>query len=32
MPDKRDRALLEADLAAELVTPEAARRDYGYEG
>ena len=32
MPDKRDRALLEADLAAELVTEEVARRDYSYEG
>lgn len=32
MPDRRDRALLEADLAAGLVTPEAARRDYGYDG
>jgi N-methylhydantoinase B len=32
LPDKRDRALLEADLAAGLVSPEAARRDYGYEG
>jgi N-methylhydantoinase B len=32
MPDKRDRTLLEADLQAELVSPEAAWRDYGYEG
>ncbi|WP_373503746.1 hydantoinase B/oxoprolinase family protein [Aestuariivirga sp.] len=31
-PDKRDRTLLEADIAAGLVTPEAARRDYGYDG
>jgi len=31
-PRRRDRALLEADIAAGLVTPEAARRDYGYEG
>lgn len=31
-PDKRGRALLEADIAAGLVTVEAARRDYGYEG
>ena len=31
-PDKRDRAALEADIAAGLVTPEAARRDYGYDG
>jgi N-methylhydantoinase B len=31
-PDKRDRALLEADIAAGLVSPEAARRDYGYDG
>jgi N-methylhydantoinase B/oxoprolinase/acetone carboxylase alpha subunit len=31
-PDKRDRAALEADIAAGLVTIEAARRDYGYDG
>ena len=31
-PDKRDRAALEADIAAGLVTVEAARRDYGYDG
>ncbi len=31
-PDKRARELLEADIAAGLVTVEAARRDYGYEG
>jgi N-methylhydantoinase B len=31
-PDKRDRAALEADMAAGLVTIEAARRDYGYDG
>ncbi|MFO1132857.1 MAG: hydantoinase B/oxoprolinase family protein [Hyphomicrobiales bacterium] len=32
LPDKRDRAALEADIKAGLVTPEAARRDYGWEG
>lgn len=31
-PKKRNRALLEADLAAGLVTKKAARRDYGYDG
>ncbi len=31
-PDKRDRAALEADIAAGLVTIEAARRDNGYDG
>ncbi|PZF77916.1 hydantoinase B/oxoprolinase family protein [Aestuariivirga litoralis] len=31
-PDRRDRAALEADIAAGLVTVEAARRDYGHEG
>ena len=31
-PDKRDRALLEEDIAAGLVSVEAARRDYGYDG
>lgn len=31
-PGKRDRALLEADIAAGLVTLEAARRDYDYDG
>ena len=31
-PDKRDRAAVEADIAAGLVTPEAARKDYGWEG
>ena len=31
-PDKRDRAALETDIAAGLVTAEAARRDYGWEG
>jgi len=31
-PDRRERAALEADIAAGLVTVEAARRDYGYDG
>ena len=31
-PDRRERASLEADIAAGLVTVEAARRDYGYDG
>lgn len=31
-PMKRNRALLEADIAAGLVTRTAARRDYGYDG
>ncbi|MCA3555149.1 hydantoinase B/oxoprolinase family protein [Aestuariivirga sp.] len=31
-PDRRDRAALEADIAAGLVTVEAARKDYGWEG
>ena len=31
-PDRRDRSALEADIAAGLVTVEAARRDYDYEG
>ena len=31
-PSRRDRALVEADIAAGLVSVEAARRDYGYEG
>ena len=31
-PALRDRALLEADIAAGLVTLAAARRDYGFEG
>ncbi len=31
-PDRRERAAVEADIAAGLVTVEAARRDYGYEG
>ncbi|MCB1380259.1 MAG: hydantoinase B/oxoprolinase family protein [Alphaproteobacteria bacterium] len=31
-PKKRDRALVEADIAAGLVTKKAAKRDYGYEG
>jgi N-methylhydantoinase B len=30
-PSKRARELIEADIAAELVTPERARTDYGYE-
>jgi N-methylhydantoinase B len=30
-PNKRARDLIEADIAAELVTPERARTDYGYE-
>ncbi len=32
LPDKRDTDALAADIAAGLVTVEAARRDYGYEG
>ena len=31
-PDRRERAALEADIAAGLVTAEAARRDYVYDG
>ena len=31
-PDRRDRAALEADIGAGLVSMEAARRDYGWEG
>ena len=31
-PHTRDRAAVEADIAAGLVTAEAARRDYGYKG
>jgi N-methylhydantoinase B len=31
-PDRRDRQALEDDIAAGLVTVEAARRDYGYDG
>ena len=31
-PDRRDRQALEDDIAAGLITPEAARRDYGYDG
>ena len=31
-PKKRERALVEADIAAGLVTKNAAKRDYGYEG
>ena len=31
-PDRREREALEADIAAGLVTIEAARRDYGYDG
>ncbi|MCB1432443.1 MAG: hydantoinase B/oxoprolinase family protein [Alphaproteobacteria bacterium] len=31
-PKKRDRSLVEADIAAGLVTKKAAKRDYGYEG
>jgi N-methylhydantoinase B len=31
-PDKRDRTLLEQDIAAGVVTTGAARRDYGYDG
>ncbi len=31
-PKKRDRAAIERDIAEGYVTPEGARRDYGYEG